>query len=401
MANDSVSYSWFAIFNNPHEHGYPFENSQNPADLRKRDENSFKSQVRTLLEKLRDEWITINDISLSDSSDTTNNNEERTGAWAYCISDKGLHHVHMVLCNSRAMRWSKVKKVYCQGMNFSSTKGTKKEADDYINKRGKFAEKGETIVDIIYHGEICSNQGHRSDLDCIQELLDEGKHPDEIISMSIRYARLEKCIKTYYIAKKSREVPIKRDVSVHWLFGGTGTGKSNEYLKLCNKYGEDEVFRVTNYTYDHLFDNYFGQKVVFFDEFRGNIHYNSLLNLIDVYKIDDLPARYRKKTSCYSEVYFSTPLLPHEVYNEIYEHKNNLYDGIEQLMRRINDISYFYKNQGKYYKQTIEVKGTEVHNRNEFFCIPDERYLNSNDNDDDDVTNLIGNLEDYAPIVSS
>lgn len=389
MANDSVSYSWFAVFNNPHEHGYPFENNVNPVELREKDENSFKLQVRTLLEKLRDEWITINDVSLSDSSDTTSNNEERTGAWAYCISDKGLHHVHMVLCNSRAMRWSKVKKAYCQGMNFSSTKGTKKEADDYINKRGKFAEKGETIVDIIYHGEICSNQGHRSDLDRIQELLDEGKTPNEIISMSVRYARLQKCIIAYYNAKKSKEVPVIRDVKVHWFFGGTGCGKSYEYVNLCNKYGENEVCRITDYDPKYLFDSYNAEKVVFFDDFRG-YSWKRFLNFIDVYKINDLPSRYRGKTSCYNEVYITSPLLPHEVYD--YQYKQGGHDGIEQLMRRITDITYYYKNQGKYYKRTVEVKGTEVHHRCEFNDISNDCYLNNND-----VYN-IGNLEDYAPI---
>lgn len=391
MANDSVSYSWFAVFNNPHEHGYPFENNENPAELLKRDENSFKSQVRKLLEKLRDEWISVNNISLSDNADTTGNDEKRTGAWVYCISANGLHHVHMVLCSSRAMRWSKVKKVYCQGMNFSSTKGTKKEADDYINKRGKFAEKGEIVIDTIYHGEIHSNQGHRSDLDRIQELLDEGKHPDEIISMSIRYARLKKCIRDYYLAKKNKDVKlVNPDTEVHWLYGDTGTGKTHTYIELCEQYGENNVYWVTDY--EHPFDDYFGEDIIFFDEFRGNIRYSSFLNYIDKYKCK-LPCRYSNSTKLYSKIYISSPLLPQEAYSHIFE--NGGHDSIKQLMRRINDITYFYKHSGNYYTKRINVKNTEIHERYEFNVGSSGEINNIND-----ITSLIGNLEDYAPILS-
>ena len=399
MANDSVSYSWFAVFDNPHLHGYPFKDDVSPDELLKRDESSFKLQVRSLLEKLRDEWISVNDVSLSDSADTTGNDEERTGAWAYCISSNGMHHVHMVLCNSRSMRWSKVKKAYCQGMHFSSTKGTKKEADDYINKRGKFAEKEEVVVDLIYHGEIRSNQGHRSDLDHIQELLDEGKHPNEIISMSLRYARLKKCIRDYYLAKKNREVKlVNSDTEVHWLFGSTGTGKTNEYIRLCERYGEDNVYWVTDY--EHPFDDYFGEDIIFFDEFRGNIRYSNFLNYIDKYKCK-LPCRYSDSTKLYSKVYISSPLLPQEAYKNIYE--DGGYDSIKQLMRRINDISYYYKNNGNYYKQTINVVDTEVHQRSEFFGIPNDEFLNVNSFVEHNVNiepNLeLGNLSDFVPLI--
>ena len=389
MANDSVSYSWFAVFNNPHLHGYPFENGENPNDLKVRDEVSFKLQVRSLLEKLRDEWISVNGVSLSDNSDTTTDSDEvRTGAWAYCISASGMHHIHMVLCNSRAMRWSKVKKAYCQGMHFSSTKGTKKEADDYINKRGKFAEKDEVVVDLIYHGEIHSNQGHRSDLDHIQELLDEGKHPDEIVAMSIKYARLRKCIRDYYITKKSREVKlVNPDTEVHWLYGDTGTGKTHKYVQLCEQYGEDNVYWVTDY--EHPFDGYFGQDIIFFDEFRGNIRYSNMLNYIDKYKCK-LPCRYSDAVKLYSKIYISSPFLPQEAYKHIFD--NGGYDSIRQIMRRINDITYYYKQGGKYYTSTVDVVGSECHYRSEFF-----NGVLATSSADSDLE--LGNLADFVPLI--
>ena len=76
MAAD-VTRSWFAVFNHPEEHGY----SGTPQEI---------------CERLRDEWV--------------GNSSTRTGAWAYCVSAAGLHHVHMVLEDSVAMRFSASKK---------------------------------------------------------------------------------------------------------------------------------------------------------------------------------------------------------------------------------------------------------------------------------------------------
>ena len=104
---DNISKSWFVVFNNPTEHGYT-------------------GTPKEVCEKLKEEW--------------TKDSDTRTGAWAYCISEKGLHHIHMVLEDTKTMKFSKVKKAYCQGMHFEPTKGTKKEAEDYINKRGKWEE---------------------------------------------------------------------------------------------------------------------------------------------------------------------------------------------------------------------------------------------------------------------
>ncbi len=82
---DSVSCSWFAVFNNPVEHGYA-------------------GTPQEICESLRDEWI--------------KDSKTRTGAWVYCVSADALHHVHMVLEDTVSMRFSKVKKEYAKGAHF-------------------------------------------------------------------------------------------------------------------------------------------------------------------------------------------------------------------------------------------------------------------------------------------
>lgn len=76
---DTVSRSWFAVFPNPEQHGY----EGSPEDI---------------IEKLKQEWIGSNPL--------------RKGWWGYCISEKGLPHVHMVLEDTGSCRFTKVKKAY-------------------------------------------------------------------------------------------------------------------------------------------------------------------------------------------------------------------------------------------------------------------------------------------------
>ena len=147
--DDRSSKSWFAVFNNPAEHGY-------------------KGSPEEVCKKLREEWV---------KDETT-----RSGAWAYCISKDGLHHVHMVLEDNKAMRFSVIKKTYAVGMHFEPTRGTKKQAEDYINKRGGFEEKGESIEYICYHGDIKGCQGRRSDIAIMYDRLKSGETPKDILS---------------------------------------------------------------------------------------------------------------------------------------------------------------------------------------------------------------------------
>lgn len=82
-----ISKSWFAVLNNPADHGYP-------------------GTPEEVCQKLRDEW--------------TANSSTRAGAWAYCISAAGLHHIHMVLEDAVSMRFSKIRGTYAAGMHFEA-----------------------------------------------------------------------------------------------------------------------------------------------------------------------------------------------------------------------------------------------------------------------------------------
>ena len=103
MENAVNARSWFCVFNNPENHG-------------------FSGSPEEIAEQMKDRWIA--------------GNPQRTCAVAYCISADGLHHCHAVFEDTKTMRFTVVQKLF-PGMHIEPTKGSKEQAEDYINKRGK------------------------------------------------------------------------------------------------------------------------------------------------------------------------------------------------------------------------------------------------------------------------
>ena len=312
---DTVSKSWFCVFNNPEEHGYIGTSDE-------------------IIERLKNEWI--------------EDNPTRTGAWIYCVSADGLKHVHMVLEDSRAMRFSAIKKSYALGMHFEPTKGTKEQAEDYINKRGKFEEKGEKILASVTYGEIKGAQGRRRDLEVIDELISQGYTPNQIFDMDIRFRRDDKIVKQAYSRKRYKETPMVRDVKVVWHVGLSGSGKSYTMQKILLEHGEDYLYLVSDYENGWL-DNYECQPVLFLDEYRGQWKYSFLLTVLDVYK-RSYHARYANVIGLWNEVHITSVKTPDMVYeNMITDEAERGVETFEQLRRRITHIVYHWKDENGYH----------------------------------------------------
>ena len=157
MGNDSVSRSWFCVFNNPQDHGY---GDMEPPEV---------------LEAMAGKWVEAFD--------------DGACYLAYCISSDGLKHVHAVLETGKPSRFSAVRNVY-PGMHIEPTKGSKKQVEDYVNKCGAFEEKGEAVICTKQVGEIRGSQrGRRSDISEIVALLDDGMKPDEVFAADMKYRK--------------------------------------------------------------------------------------------------------------------------------------------------------------------------------------------------------------------
>lgn len=311
--------SWFCVWNNPQE-CYP--------DL----------EPPQIAEEVLKIWV--------------EEHPTRTGAVAYCISKDGLKHLHMVLEDSGKARFSALKKLYPKA-HLEPTRGNKAQAEDYINKRGKFEEKGEEVLYIARYGEIKGTQGARRDLGIIEELIDQGKTPAEIMDMSFSFRRYEGMIKSAYFAKRSKETPFFREVNIIWHVGESGTGKTYAAKQIVDEFGEDTLYMVNDYSSGGM-DAYMGQKILFLDEFRGQIPYHVILSWLDGYKVQ-VHARYSNVLALWNEVHISSVVPPEKVYETMVFNNRDI-DTSKQLFRRINTIMYHWKDKDGFHQYALAGK---------------------------------------------
>lgn len=275
----------------------------------------------------------------------------RSCAVNYEVADTGTPHMHMVLENTSKSRFSAVQKLF-PGVHIEATRGNKEQAEAYINKIGKFEEKSHTVlIPAKFKGEVKGKQGARNDLHAIQDMIDKGMTPNEIMDIDIEYRKYETIIRKAFFAKRSQDTPPKRDVTVIWHTGESGSGKSYSYVELCEEYGEDQVYLMTDYDVGGL-DLYCGEPILFMDEFKGSIKFQILLNYLEGYKIQ-IHCRYANARALWNEVHITSIYPPDEVYNFMVDADKRERDKITQLMRRIKTIVYHYKEKGAYKQITI------------------------------------------------
>lgn len=348
---DDVSKSWFAVFNNPADHGY-------------------HGSPQEVCDRLCAEW-TVTDT--------------RTGAWAFCVKhyvghfpvydengrfvryqfaeteeekakvQPDLPHVHMVLEDSVAMRFSVIKNTYAIGMHFECTKGAKKQAEAYISKTGDYDEMPhkkaglpwEEILYVARKGEIRGRQGHRSDVEHIGALIASGATPRQILSESFSMYKYETQIRKAYYDLKDRLTPEEREIKVIWHVGESGSGKSYSRMKLIDEVGSENVYYLTDYNPLSMWDGYNGQAYLWIEDFKGGMRFGDLLRYLDKYKVD-LHARYANARSLWKEVHITSVLHPLGAYRRMLSSREQENDKADQLLRRITVIRYHWVESGDY-----------------------------------------------------
>ncbi len=315
MDNKESSKSWFCTLNNP--------------------ENSYSGEPQEIAEKVLEDWI--------------QDKPSRTGAVAYCISAVGLKHLHMVLEDSNKARFSALKKAYPKA-HLAPTKGTKEQAEDYINKRGKYEEKGEEVIYIARFGEIKGCQGARKDFDILESMIEEGYRPEQIMRENMGFRRYEKYIRDAYYDKRKRETPFLRQIECIWHVGETGSGKSYTVKQLVDAGLQDDIYLMTDYDSGGL-DRYNGEDILFMDEYRGQLRYTTLLMMLQGY-MQQFHSRYTNVYGLWTKVHITSVMPPELVYQKMVSEHQDI-DSIKQLLRRINKIAYHWKNVEGYHVYEI------------------------------------------------
>jgi len=172
-------------------------------------------------------------------------------------------------------------------------------------------------------------QGKRCDLDAIKDEIIAGKSVDELcVERPIifhQYGRTLERIEEIQLRKKFRNWMTTCD----WFYGATGVGKSHTAFKDYNP----STHYVYNPNDNGFWCGYVGQETVIINEFRGQIQYSELLDLIDKW-----PKNVKIKGKApfpflAKHIIITSCMPPCEVYHGLAER-----DSLDQLKRRITLI---------------------------------------------------------------
>lgn len=261
------------------------------------------------------------------------------------IGENKTPHTHVYMHFKSPVRFSRIKNLFAVA-HIEPAQGTAKDNRDYIRKEGKWkdSEKEHTNLKNTFeeYGTMpVSSQGKRNDLVLLYDMIRQGKSNIEILEdvpdIGIRYfdkinkIRLELQIDTY---KNNRRVNLK----TNYISGDTGTGKSRYIL---DTYGDSNCYRVTDYC--HPFDNYSGQSVLIFEEYRSSLKLSDMLNYLDIYPLL-LPARYNQKWAMYTTVFIVSNWTFEQQYSEL-QNIPEQKSSYEAFKRRINGyVKIFHKS---------------------------------------------------------
>lgn len=277
----------------------------------------------------------------------------RTGCVTVCKSADGLYHLHAALYGEKTTLTAVSKLMY--DSHVEKCEGGKTKMMEYILKEGEYAENGEKILYETGRENIKTNRGSRTDLLDIEDYINQGMTPREIMDMKFSYRRYEKEIKSAYASKRYKDAPLRKNMYVEWHVGESGTGKSYTYDKLCKTNDVDNIY-FTGYMTNGWLDKYMEQgapDILFMDEMKPSGSWQELLNVLDVYSKRSIHCRYGDAYPLWTKVHITSIFPPEEIYRQMVKEENKANDSFKQLLRRITKITYHYVENGEYREFSI------------------------------------------------
>lgn len=277
---------------------------------------------------IKAEWENAEELKASFESALLDISESYV--YTICRSAEGVYHIHLVITFESAKRSNSVAKMLGK-CHVEEMRGSKEQADDYINKRGDFEEKGEAIL--LKGGnieKIENNRGRRTDYEafdkgvlegtlCLNDFLLTLKNETEVRNFTARHARL-----------LEKKVVQFRKVKVIYVEGKAGEGKSKGAMERYPNAFRASVAEKSNFP----FNGYNGEKELWLDELRPNVFKHAeLMQILDGYKMH-VDVKYGRVPALWETVIITTAMPLKEWYKD----DNNKYENQkEQFTRRISE----------------------------------------------------------------
>lgn len=261
--------------------------------------------------------------------------------WCMCdeVGKEGTPHTHVYVVFKNPVMFTTLQPRF-YGAHIEIANGSNLENRDYVRKEGKWTtnEKRETNLTNTFeeYGTLPPDRAKgKSDSEAILQMVKDGASNAQIIeafpSAMNRLQHIEKSRQTL-LEERYRET--FRNLEVCYLYGDTGAGKTRSVME---RFGYSNVFRATNYA--HPFDNYQGQDVVIFEEFRSSLPIGDMLNYLDGYPVD-LPCRYADKVACYTKVFIISNIPLEQQYCNIQEEQPETYKAFLRRIGKVEQLSH-------------------------------------------------------------
>lgn len=231
---------------------------------------------------------------------------------------KNVLHIHAIVYYKNPRYFSSLKTKYPRA---------RIEVIKCMEKCIEYVGKEDTRVAGPFEFGEKPSQGRRNDLEDIALQIIKGKSVNELAFENpgtyVRYHRGLHALED--IKPGNHRTEMTKGI---WYWGKTGVGKSHI---IFDGYDEKTHYLWTND--GEWWDNYNGQEIVILNDFRGEIKYNMLLQLVDkwpmfVRRRGRAPVRFTSK-----KVLIASSLPPDLVYKN-----RDSEDSIEQLLRRFEVI---------------------------------------------------------------
>lgn len=193
----------------------------------------------------------------------------------------GRKHLQGFVWWKSARAFNSVKGKLPAGVHIEKQRGTNKEAADYCRKEGAGGyngglrkERGEQPADA---GRPAGGTKHavealrKAQTHGVKRVLDED--PEVFLK---HHSALEKAAKLEATAR----VPNERDVTVWWIHGDAGSGKS----RFAANYDTPENTCIISDSAGGWLDGYTGQRTLVIDDFEGLMPYQQVKRMLDIYR---------------------------------------------------------------------------------------------------------------------
>lgn len=258
--------------------------------------------------------------------------------WCMCdeIGEQGTPHTHIYVVFRNSVMFDTLHRKF-HGVHIEQANGNNTENRDYVRKEGKWLNdaKHETnLIDTFEEwGDLPSDRTRgETQSEQIMQMVRDGLSNAQILeAIPSSYSKLNYIEQARQTILFERYRNVFRMMDVTYIWGDTGVGKTRGVM---DTYGYSNVYRITDYA--HPFDNYKGQDVILFDEFRSSLPFASMLAYLEGHPVE-LPCRYSNKAACFTKVFLISNIPLEQQYPNIQLDEPKSWAA---FCRRINHVQY-------------------------------------------------------------